>query len=160
MPCSFIRFLANSLLPSSRAAKREGPKAGIPSSSMASAMPSTRGSSGAITARPTFFSLARATMPWMSVAFTSAVSASAAMPPFPGAQMMRPQEGLSLSFLMSACSRPPEPTTSISMVFLPSFLLSLSFPPQAPAAPSLPQGQKNPQGEGAACPFPDAPCLF
>src|SRR5258708_34440773 len=38
-------------------------------------------------------------------------SASAAMPPFPGAHQIFSTRGLSLSFHTSACSRPPPPRT-------------------------------------------------
>src|SRR6266513_4067234 len=48
-----------------------------------------------------------------SPASTATHSASAAMPPLPGAHQIFSTRGLSLSFHTSACSRPPPPSTRI-----------------------------------------------
>ena len=84
MPYRFIKFLANTLLPSMAAAFFLGPKHRMPSALRASTAPKTRGSSGATTAKSTAWSLAKETMAGRSVAAMGQHTASAAMPPFPG----------------------------------------------------------------------------
>ncbi len=84
MPYCFIRFLANTLLPSMAAAFFLGPKQRMPAPLRASTAPSTRGSSGATTARSMAWSLAKETMAGMSVAAMGWHSASADMPALPG----------------------------------------------------------------------------
>ena len=60
-------FLANSLLPSSIAAFRVGPKTGISLSLKKSTMPSTRGASGPTTTISIFFSVQNFSMPGKSL---------------------------------------------------------------------------------------------
>ena len=86
MPYFSMRFLAKTLLPSMRAAALLGPKVRTPAAFIASTMPSASGSSGATTAKSTACSFANATIPSRSVALMGTHSASAAMPPLPGAQ--------------------------------------------------------------------------
>ena len=84
MPYFFISSLAKTLLPSIMAARALGPKVEIPAWRSASAQPSTRGSSGATTAKPMSWLTAKDTMPSMSVAAMSTHSLSALIPAFPG----------------------------------------------------------------------------
>ena len=106
-----IRSLAKDLLPSIIAAFLRGPKARMPAASSASTMPSASGSSGATITRSGLCSLAKATMPSMSVALIGTHSASAAMPPLPGAHQMWSTLGLFFNVWTMACSRPPPPIT-------------------------------------------------
>ena len=85
MPYFFMRSLEKTLLPSRIAAALFGPKHGMPTASRRSTAPRTRGSSGATTAKPICFSTAKAVMASRSFAPMSVQTASAAMPPLPGA---------------------------------------------------------------------------
>jgi hypothetical protein len=101
------------LLASSRAAAADGPKTAIPASRRRSATPFARGTSGPTTTRSTPCSRARPTIAAVSSAFTSGKqSAIRAMPSLPGAASSFPTSGLRAIFHTSACSRPPDPTTS------------------------------------------------
>ena len=111
----FISFLENTLLPSMIAAFFLGPKVLNPLACKASTIPSTSGSSGATTTISTFSFCARATTPSISVALTSKHFAYFDIPPFPGVQYSLPTFFDWASFIIIACSRPPPPTTSISI---------------------------------------------
>ena len=119
MPYFFIRFFENTLLLSMTAAFARGPKARMPAASSASTMPAASGSSGATKTRSTGFSCANRTTPSMSIAPMSTPSASAAMPPLPGAHQSLSVFGLSFSLRTIACSRPPLPITKMFMYCLP-----------------------------------------
>src|SRR5580700_5252654 len=102
--------LQKALEPSSCAAALDGPKQRIPACVRASARPATSGASGPMTTRSTCSAVAAATIPSMSCTPTSITRASAAIPAFPGAQMISGCRGERASAWTSACSRPPPPT--------------------------------------------------
>lgn len=68
-------------------------------------------------------SFAQATIPGMSVAFTSTHVASWLIPPLPGAQYNSVTLGLFFKAQQMACSRPPEPTTNTFMLISPNWNL-------------------------------------
>ena len=117
MPYFFIRSLEKTLLPSRMAAALLGPKQGIPTASSLSTAPRTSGSSGATTAKSMAFSCAKVVMASRSLAPMPVQTASAAMPPLPGAAKISVARGLFFRLLMMACSRPPPPTTKIFIEF-------------------------------------------
>ena len=121
MPYLRIRFLEKILLASICAAYAVGPNAGMPSSSRRSTQPNASGSSGVTQTKSTFSFFASATMPSTSVAFTSGMQrATCAMPALPGTQRICVTSFDSLSFLQTACSRPPPPITN---TFISSLLV-------------------------------------
>src|SRR5256714_10513156 len=101
--------------PSSAAAAATGPKQATPAFPRASARPATSGTSGPTTTRSTERSWAATASASTSSAATATSSASAAMPAFPGAHRTSGAVGDRASARTSACSRPPEPTTSTRM---------------------------------------------
>ena len=109
----FIRSLENALEPSIIAALALGPNALRPADSNLSTMPATKGASGPTTVRSTALSLANSRSPRMSSAATGTHSASWAIPALPGAQYIFLTFLLWDSFQTRACSRPPEPMTSM-----------------------------------------------
>src|SRR5581483_7709043 len=101
--------LANDFEPSIVAAAASGPKQARPAPRSASAAPATRGASGPTTTRSGLSLRARARI-WSGTGATSGyVGATAAMPGFPGAAWT----SSAASARTRACSRPPEPTTSM-----------------------------------------------
>ena len=84
MPYFFIRFFAKALLLSICAAFASGPKQGTPAACSASTAPMASGSSGATTANSMPLSMAKRTMPSISVAAIFTQVASSAMPALPG----------------------------------------------------------------------------
>ena len=84
MPYFFISSLEKALLLSMTAARRVGPKHGMPISLSLSVSPIANGSSGMTAAKSIGCVLAKPTMPSISVAGMGTHSASSAMPPFPG----------------------------------------------------------------------------
>jgi len=85
----------------------------MPAASSLSTQPSASGSSGVTQTKSTFSRCASATMPSISVALTSGMHrATCAMPALPGAQRITVTSFDSLSFLHTACSRPPPPITN------------------------------------------------
>ena len=68
--------------------------------------------------------VAKATTAGTSPASTGTHSASAAIPPFPGAHQIFSTRGLCFSFHTSACSRPPPPSTRIFIRISSSTTLS------------------------------------
>src|SRR5215471_9000971 len=113
------RSLAKPLEPSSAAAAALGPKAAIPSASSASTRPSTSGVSGPTTTMSICSRRQNPTSPAMSVASIATHSHSSAMPALPGAQKSRSISGDAEIAQASACSRPPEPTTSTRIALPP-----------------------------------------
>ena len=112
MPAASHTSLVKALLPSSCAAARDGPMQGIEAASMASAMPATSGASGPGTTRSISLSWAKATRAGKSSSPIGTHSATCAMPGLPGAHHSFVSSGLAASDQQSACSRPPDPTTS------------------------------------------------
>ena len=112
MPYFFISSLENALDASMIAALACGPKHGIPASSMASVMPAANGSSGVTTQKSTLFSFANDTSPSLSIALISTQTASAEIPPLPGAHQIVSISLFSFNLRMTACSLPPDPMTS------------------------------------------------
>ena len=147
----FIRFLENTLLASIWAAAALGPKQGIPAASIKSTMPAARGSSGATNTKSTCFSLARANMPSLSMAFTGKHSASRLMPPLPGAQYRASTRGLSFSLRTIACSRPPLPITNI---FIGSHPFSITTDATQPSRWGRQSPRPRPFGEPGWCASP------
>src|SRR5580693_9215194 len=111
MPASAITCLAKDLEPSIMAAWADGPKQAMPASRSASAAPATSGASGPITTRSGPSLRANARIASGDSAVSGWTSASSAMPGLPGAACT--SEGLSARTI--ACSRPPDPMTSIRM---------------------------------------------
>src|SRR6266478_2538387 len=101
------------------AAAALGPKAGMPSASSASTSPSTSGASGPTTTKSIRSRRQNPTSPLMSVAAIATHSASSAMPALPGAQNRLSTSGEADIAQASACSRPPEPTTSTRIALPP-----------------------------------------
>ncbi len=85
-PAARMIFLAKTLLPSSRAAAREGPKTGSPSAAQASTMPAQSGASGPTTIKSGRLALAQSVTAATSSAASGRLRASAAVPALPGAQ--------------------------------------------------------------------------
>ena len=112
MPAASQSSLVNALLPSSCAAARDGPMHGIEAASIASAMPATSGASGPGTTRSISLSCAKATSAEKSSGPIGTHVATSAMPGLPGAHQSFVSSGLAASDQHSACSRPPDPTTS------------------------------------------------
>ena len=115
MRCRCMNSLAKLLLDSRRAAARVGPKMGQPRLWNSSTTPSVNGGSGPTTVKSGFNLLASCTSE--STLFRSAAmhSASAAMPPLPGAQYSFFIRDDCRSFHTMACSRPPLPRTRTFM---------------------------------------------
>src|SRR6267154_639775 len=101
------------------AAAALGPKAGMPSASSASTSPNTSGASGPTTTKSIRSRRQNPTSPLMSVAAIATHSASSAMPALPGAQNRLSTSGEADIAQASACSRPPEPTTSTRIALPP-----------------------------------------
>src|SRR6266404_1123982 len=101
------------------AAAALGPKAGMPSASSASTSPNTSGASGPTTTKSIRSRRQNPTSPLMSVAAIATHSASSAMPALPGAQNRLSTSGDAEIAQASACSRPPEPTTSTRIALPP-----------------------------------------
>ena len=109
IPAACMMCLANDLEPSMAAARRVGPKHGMPEACSASATPATSGASGPTTTRSAPVARARpATCP-LSVRSTGCWWASCAMPGLPGATCRSVTSGSADSARASACSRPPVP---------------------------------------------------
>ena len=109
---SMIRF-ANAFDPSSRAAARLGPKAGMPRSRTASATPATRGASGPITTRSMSFARANPVTAAGLSGSSSTIVASRAMPALPGAAKISCRTSSPRRARTMACSRAPAPRTRI-----------------------------------------------
>jgi hypothetical protein len=103
---------ANAFEPSMRAASALGPNTEIPLWRSTSATPATRGASGPTTTRSTSSARDRLSSPSASSARIGWQSPSRPIPGFPGAQCSCARSELWASFHASACSRPPDPTTS------------------------------------------------
>src|SRR5579875_2093749 len=111
IPASAITCLANDLEPSIIAARASGPKQAMPASRTASAAPATSGASGPTTTRSAA-SLRASPATWPGAgAVPGWVSASAAMPGLPGAACTSADSALKAR--TRACSRPPDPMTSM-----------------------------------------------
>src|SRR4029079_15976379 len=78
-------------------------------------MPAASGASGPTTVRWTPSRAANAAIERTSVSGTFSSPGSVAVPPLPGATNTFCTRGLCASFHASACSRPPDPTTSSFM---------------------------------------------
>ena len=111
-PAASITSFANAFDPSIRAASAPGPNTATPRRRSMSASPMTRGASGPTTTRSTPSSQASGTSDAGSSARTGWQLASAAMPGFPGAACSSVSPPPRASAHASACSRPPDPTTS------------------------------------------------
>src|SRR3954447_3264983 len=111
MPAWRISSLAKTLLPSSSAASRRGPKIRRPSRWKASTIPRVSGSSGPTTVRPTPSRLANWIRPRVSFGSIETFWASSAVPALPGAQKTAWTRGDCFNFQQRACSRPPLPIT-------------------------------------------------
>ena len=109
-PASRMTWRAKLLLASIRAAAREGPKAGMPTSARRSTNPSTRGCSGPTTTRSAGISRARVTTAGTSSGEMATLVARRAVPELPPATHSSDTRALSLSRQARACSLPPEPT--------------------------------------------------
>src|SRR6516225_2499852 len=129
------RSLAKPLEPSSAAAAALGPKAAIPSPSSASTRPSTSGASGPTTTKSIRSRRQNPTSPAMSVAAIAIHSPSSAMPALPGAQKSLSISGDAEIAHASACSRPPEPTTSTRIALPPVLGYHMGMDDTAIAAP-------------------------
>src|SRR5690606_11574361 len=115
MSWRFMKDLAKSLELSSCAASRVGPKIFRPCSRKMLTMPCASGASGPTTVRPMFSRRANSASSWGSVMERFSRRGSSAVPPLPGATYTIWMRSDWASFQASACSRPPEPTTSIFM---------------------------------------------
>src|SRR5215469_14939821 len=113
------KSLAKAFEPSSAAAAALGPKAGMPSASRASTRPWTSGASGPTTTKSMRSRRQNPTSPTVSVARIARHSASSAIPALPGAQKSASTRGEAAIAQVSACSRPPEPTTSTRIALSP-----------------------------------------
>src|SRR5216683_4128895 len=91
----------------------------MPSASSASTSPRTSGASGPTTTKSIRSRRQKATSPAMSVARIATHSASSAIPALPGAQKSASTKGDAEIVQASACSRPPEPTTSTRIALSP-----------------------------------------
>src|SRR5215472_16225444 len=91
----------------------------MPSASSTSTMPSTGGASGPTTTKSICSRRQNSTIPRMSSAAISTHSASSEIPAFPGAQNSASTRGEAAIPQASACSRPPEPTTSTRIALPP-----------------------------------------
>ena len=85
-PAAAMTSLAKALLPSSRAAAADGPKARTPMARRASQMPATSGAAGPPTPKSARSAAARAATPPTSSMLRGISSASRAMPTLPPAQ--------------------------------------------------------------------------
>ena len=113
-PASAMTRLAKAFDPSSCAAAPDGPNVAKPASRSASATPATSGASGPITTRSTASSRARRTTSAGSVAATTWLVPTSAVPAFPGAMCRAITAGSAARARARACSRPPEPITRMS----------------------------------------------
>src|SRR5229473_248961 len=91
----------------------------MPAASSASTSPNTSGASGPTTTKSIRSRRQNPTSPLMSVAAIATHSASSAMPALPGAQNRLSTSGDAEIAQASACSRPPEPTTSTRIALPP-----------------------------------------
>ena len=114
-PAASIISLANSFEPSSRAASRTGPKHGTAAARSESVSPATSGASGPTTTRSTPASIAAPVTESGSPTSASSASASARIPALPGTHSSSGRCGERASARISACSRPPPPTTRTRM---------------------------------------------
>src|ERR1700730_5936650 len=117
------------------AAAALGPKAGMPSASSASTSPNTSGASGPTTTKSIRSRRQNPTSPLMSVAAIATHSASSAMPALPGAQNRLSTSGDAEIAQASACSRPPEPTTSTRIALPPVLRYHVGMDDTSIAAP-------------------------
>src|SRR5712672_3887429 len=117
------------------AAAALGPKAGMPSASSASTSPNTSGASGPTTTKSIRSRRQNPTSPLMSVAAIATHSASSAMPALPGAQNNLSTRGEAEIDQASACSRPPEPTTSTRIALPPVLSYHVGMVDTSIAAP-------------------------
>ncbi len=111
-PAASITSLAKDFEPSIRAAAALGPKTAMPRWRSSSARPATRGASGPTTTRSIRSSRASETSAAWSSARAGWQWASAAIPGLPGAACSSSRPPLRERDQASACSRPPDPTTS------------------------------------------------
>src|SRR5260370_909921 len=113
------RFLVKAFGASGVAGAAVGAKAGMPSASSASTSPRTSGASGPTTTKSIRSLRQNSTSALMSVAPIAMHSASSAIPALPGAQNRLSTSGDAEIAQASACSRPPEPTTSTRLALPP-----------------------------------------
>src|SRR5438270_6122734 len=132
------RSLAKAFEPSSAAAAALGTKAAIPSASSASTRPSASGTSGPTTTKSIRSSRQNRTSPLMSVAPIAMHSASSAIPALPGAQNSWSTSGDAEIAQASACSRPPDPTTSTRIALPPVLGYYVGMDDTSIAAPVRP----------------------
>lgn len=109
MPWRAIKCFAKAFEPSMRAARREGPKTGMPTLRKWAWMPSTRGCSGPGTTRSTALARAKRARAGWSASGTLAVLGVDAVPGFPGATKIRATLGEAARRQARACSLPPAP---------------------------------------------------
>ena len=108
MRCRPMNPLAQALLDSSRAAALVGPNMPSPLSANASTMPAASGASGPTMVKQSR-SAAKSASPWMS---SGCIGMLLGVPPLPGAVYTASTISLCDTLQASACSRPPDPTTS------------------------------------------------
>src|SRR2546421_1373914 len=119
MPASVMSCLAKALLPSRAAPAAPGPKMGSPRSRNTSATPATRGISGPTTVRSICERSAKSASCGRWVTAIGTHSAMDAMPGLPGAAYNFVTRWPCANFQVRACSRAPEPITSIRMLTPP-----------------------------------------
>src|SRR5262252_7825710 len=107
----------------------------MPSASRASTRPATSGASGPTTTKSIRSRRQNPTSPAMSVASIPTHAASSAMPALPGAQKRASISGDAEVAHASACSRPPEPTTSTRIALAPVLGYHMGMDDTAIAAP-------------------------
>src|ERR1700757_1933771 len=129
------RSLAKAFEASIAEAAALGPKAAIPSASSASTSPRTSGASGPTTTKSIRSPRQNPSSPLMSVAPIATHSASSAIPVLPGAQNRRSTSGDAEIAQASACSRPPEPTTSTRIALPPALDYHVGMDDTSIAAP-------------------------
>ena len=108
-----MKALAKSFELSSCAAAWVGPKIFMPRARNTSTMPAASGVSGPTTVKPIFSLSANSASSLMSVIGIFFKRLSSAVPPLPGATYTTCIRFDCASLEAKACSRPPEPTTSI-----------------------------------------------
>src|SRR5229473_7181813 len=108
----------------------------MPAASSASTSPNTSGASGPTTTKSIRSRRQNPTSPLMSVARIWTHSASSAIPALPGAQNRRSTSGEAEIAQASACSRPPEPTTSTRIALPPVLRYHVGMDETLIAAPT------------------------
>ena len=111
-PAAFITSLAKDFEPSIRAAAALGPNTATPACRSVSATPATSGPSGPTTTRSMPSVSREPEQPFCVLGAHRMALAERAIPGLPGAACSAASRALRASFQASACSRPPEPTTS------------------------------------------------